>query len=70
MSSDRLSGTVRLGVLHDGIEAAAASVVAKRNPVTAVAYLRTSSAANVGADKDSEMSWRRPLAALQRSSIT
>ena len=28
MSSDRLSGTVRLGVLHDGIEAAAATVLA------------------------------------------
>jgi DNA-binding transcriptional LysR family regulator len=28
MSSDRLSGTVRLGVLHDGIEAAATTVLA------------------------------------------
>ena len=28
MSSDRLSGTVHLGVLHDGIEAAAATVLA------------------------------------------
>jgi DNA-binding transcriptional LysR family regulator len=28
MNSDRLSGTVRLGVLHDGIEAAAATVLA------------------------------------------
>src|SRR5262249_61225066 len=28
MSSDRLSGTVRLGVRHDGIEAAATTVLA------------------------------------------
>src|SRR5215510_9978661 len=28
MTSDRLSGTVRLGVLHDGIEAAATTVLA------------------------------------------
>jgi DNA invertase Pin-like site-specific DNA recombinase len=37
-------------------------MVSKRNPVTAVAYLRTSSAANVGADKDSE---KRQRAAIQ-----
>jgi DNA invertase Pin-like site-specific DNA recombinase len=37
-------------------------MASKRNPVQAVAYLRTSSAANVGADKDSE---KRQRAAIE-----
>jgi DNA invertase Pin-like site-specific DNA recombinase len=37
-------------------------MTSKRNPVQAVAYLRTSSAANVGADKDSE---KRQRAAIE-----
>ena len=45
-------------------DTAMAKVMAnKRNPVQAIGYLRTSSAANVGTDKDSE---RRQRAAIQR----
>lgn len=38
----------------------------KRNKVEAVAYLRTSSAANVGADKDSDVRQRTAIAAFAR----
>jgi hypothetical protein len=37
--------------------------MAKKNTAKAVAYLRTSSAANVGTDKDSDKRQRRAIAA-------
>ena len=40
--------------------------MAKKNPVEAVAYLRTSSAANLGADKDSDKRQREAIAAFAK----
>src|SRR5262245_23751365 len=41
-------------------------MASKRNPVQAVAYLRTSSAANVGVDKDSEKRQRAAIASYAK----
>ena len=41
--------------------------MARKDSITAVAYLRTSSAANVGADKDSEKRQRAAIDAFARA---